>query len=440
MDIIGLLAQYEHGKFSNILLNDYFKEKETELPGLNRGEKGFITEVFYGVIRNVIFLDYSIDKRVKSIDKLWVRNLLRLSMYQIHFMDSDDAGAVYEGVEVGKLRGGTFIGSFVNGVLRSFIREKDEDIEKLLKEERIDLVLSYPKWFVDEIKWEHKDNYIEILKSYKKIPNISVKINKLNYNEEDFLALLEMKNINILKKVEDVYYIDSGVILDTYEFKRGQITVQDGSSFLAAKYLDPQPGERVLDTCSAPGGKAMAMAEMMENNGEIVALDIHEHKLKLIESRTRQMGIDIVYPELMDARRADVEFGAESFDRVLVDAPCSGFGVIRKKPEILYTKKMKNVQELAKLQLEILNSAAKVVKLGGVLVYSTCTILNKENIENVTRFLKINPNFEVEKVEIPSGVTGTFDKLGGLNIFDEFLDGFYMVKMKKTLPSDGFPS
>ncbi len=431
MDIIGLLSQYEHGKFSNILLNDYFKEKETELPGLTRGEKGFITEVFYGTIRNVMFLDYSIDKRVKTIDKLWVRNLLRLSMYQIQFMDSDDAGVVYEGVEVAKLRGGTFIGSFVNGVLRSFIREKDEDIEKLLGEGREDIVLSYPKWFFDEIKWEHKENYLEILKSYKKIPNISVKINKLNYNEKDFLALLEIKGIKILRKVEDVYYIDSGMILETSEFKRGQITVQDASSFLAAKYLDPQPGERILDTCSAPGGKAMAMAEMMDNDGEIVALDIHEHKLKLIESRTKQMGIDIVHAELMDARLVDVEFGAESFDKVLVDAPCSGFGVIRKKPEVLYTKKMKNVQELAKLQLDILNSAAKVVKVGGILVYSTCTILNKENIENVTRFLQKNPNFEVQKVEISPNVNGSFDKLGGLNIFDEFLDGFYMVKLKK---------
>ncbi|HAS80392.1 MAG TPA: 16S rRNA (cytosine(967)-C(5))-methyltransferase RsmB [Fusobacteriaceae bacterium] len=431
MDIIGLLSQYEHGKFSNILLNDYFKEKETEVTGLTRGEKGFITEVFYGTIRNVMFLDYSIDKRVKTIDKLWVRNLLRLSMYQIQFMDSDDAGVVYEGVEVAKLRGGTFIGSFVNGVLRSFIREKDTDIEKLLEEGREDIVLSYPKWFFDEIKWEHKENYLEILKTYKKIPNISVKINKLNYSEKDFLDLLSIKGIKVLKKVEDVYYIDSGMILETSEFKRGQITVQDASSFLAAKYLDPQAGERILDTCSAPGGKAMAMAEMMENEGEIIALDIHEHKLKLIESRTKQMGIDIVYTELMDARLVDVEFGSESFDRVLVDAPCSGFGVIRKKPEVLYTKKMKNVQELAKLQLDILNSAAKVVKVGGILVYSTCTILNKENIENVTKFLQKNPNFEVQKVDITSNVNGSFDKLGGLNIFDEFLDGFYMIKLKK---------
>ncbi len=432
MDIVGLLAQYEHGKFSNILLNDYFKEKETELPGLTRGEKSFITEVFYGVIRNVIFLDYEIDKRAKKMEKLWVRNLLRLSMYQIHFMNSDNAGVVYEGVEIAKVRGGTFIGGFINGVLRSFIDEKDDDIEKLLEEDRIDIVLSYPKWFVDEIKWEHKENYVDILKSYKRIPNISVKINKLNYNEEDFLALLDMKNINILKQVEDIYYLDSGIILDTHEFKRGQITVQDGSSYLAAKYLDPKAGERVLDTCSAPGGKSMAMAEMMDNSGEIIALDIHEHKLKLIESRTKQMGIDIVYPELLDARKVEEEFGENSFDKVLVDAPCSGFGVIRKKPEVLYTKKMKNVQELAKLQLEILTAASKVVKVGGFLVYSTCTILNKENIENVNRFLKDNSNFEVVEVEKPSGVNGSFDKIGGLNIFDEFLDGFYMVKMKKV--------
>ena len=431
MDIVELLGKYEHGKFSNILLNDYFKEKEETLPGLTRGEKGFITEVFYGVIRNVIFLDYEINKRTKKIDKLWVRNLLRLSMYQIHFMDSDNAGVVYEGVEVAKSRGGTYIGGFVNGVLRSFIDEKDDDIEKLLEEDRIDIILSYPKWFVEEIKWEYKDNYIDILKSYKKIPYISVKINNLNYTKEEFLKLLDMKNINIVKEIEEIYYLDSGSILDTYEFKRGQITVQDGSSYLAAKFLAPKANERVLDTCAAPGGKSMAMAEMMNNSGEIIALDIHKHKLKLIDHRAEQMGINIIHSDLLDARKVAEKFGSESFDKVLVDAPCSGFGVIRKKPEVLYTKQMKNVQQLAKLQLEILTAASKTVKVGGTLVYSTCTILNKENIENVTKFLKGNPNFKVEKIELSGGVTGSFDKIGGLNIFDEFLDGFYMVKMTK---------
>ncbi len=431
MDIVKLLNQFEHGKYSNILLNDYFKEMEGNSMGLTQGEKGFITEVFYGVIRNIIFLDYSIEKRVKKIDKLWVKNLLRLSMYQIHYMDSDDAGVVYEGVELAKERGGTFIGSFVNGVLRSFIREKDEDIEKLLGEGNIDIVWSYPRWFVDEIRWEHKNNYKEILKSYKGTPNISVKINKLNYDESSLLELLRKKDIKILKKVEGVYYLDSGKILDTKEFKGGKLTVQDGSSYLPAKYLSPKPNERILDTCSAPGGKAIAMAELMENKGEIIALDIHEHKLKLIENRSKQMGIEIITTKLLDARKIVEEFGEESFDRVLVDAPCSGFGVIRKKPEVLYTKTMKNVQELAKLQMEILNEASKAVKIGGIMVYSTCTILNKENIENVNKFLSIHPNFVVENIKLSEEISGTFDKVGGLNIFDDYLDGFYMVKLKK---------
>lgn len=215
------------------------------------------------------------------------------------------------------------------------------------------------------------------------------------------------------------------------EFKKGLITVQDGASYLAAKFVEAKPGERVLDMCSAPGGKSIAMAEMMENQGEIVALDIHEHKLKLINSRSRQMGINIIETNNLDGRKVEETYGGESFDKVLVDAPCSGFGVIRKKPEVLYRKTMKTVQELSKLQLELLEAGGKVVKKGGTLVYSTCTILNKENIENVRKFLNKNPDFIVEELELPHNVTGKVDKLGGLTIFDDYLDGFYIIRFRK---------
>ena len=245
--------------------------------------------------------------------------------------------------------------------------------------------------------------------------------------------LEELKEANeyISSKIDTVYYINSGLIINSEEFKIGKIIAQDASSYLAAKNLGVMPNELVLDICAAPGGKTAVLAENMENRGEIIAIDIHQHKIKLIETNMKKLGIDIVKATVMDARNVNKQ--GRKFDKILVDVPCSGYGVIRKKPEILYSKNRESVEELAKLQLEILNSAADILKDGGELIYSTCTITDEENTNNIKKFLEERKEFKGEKLYIPENVLGDYDKLGGfcINYKEEIMDNFYIIKLKK---------
>ncbi|MGF6907060.1 16S rRNA (cytosine(967)-C(5))-methyltransferase RsmB [Fusobacterium sp. PH5-44] len=425
--IIPIIQEVLEGKFSNIVLNKFFSENN-----FIEKERNFITEIFYGVIRKKIFLDYMIDSKVKSIKKEWIRNLLRISIYQITFMNSDDKGVVWEGTEIGKKKFGVAIGKFINGVLRSYIREKDELIDKL-KKEREDIYLSYPKWFYEKIKNEYPDEYVKILESLKKIPYISFRVNKLKYTEKEFEKLLKSKDISIIKKIDGVYYISAGSLIYSDEFKEGKIIIQDASSYIAAKNLVPLPNESVLDACAAPGGKTAVIAEFMENNGEIVSLDVYPHKIKLIEENNKKLGITISKAVNLDARKINMQ--GKKFDKILIDAPCSGYGVLRKKPETIYRKKMENIENLSKLQLEILESVSEVLKDNGILIYSTCTILKEENTANIEKFLEKNPKFSIEKLEIPENINGFYDKYGGFQIdySEEILDGFYFIKLKKNI-------
>lgn len=424
--VISLIKEVENGKYSNIALNEYFKENE-----ISRKEKGFITELFYGVIRKKIFLDYEIDKRTSTIKKDWIRNILRISMYQIAFMKSDDKGVVWEATELAKKKFGVPVGKFINGVLRSYIRELEDDIRELKENDKEDIYYSYPRWFYDKIKAEYGEKAGLVLDSLKKIPYISFRVNTLKYSEEEFEALLEKSDVKIIKKVDTVYYVDSGALLYSDEFKDGKIIVQDASSYLAARNLSPKEGESVLDTCSAPGGKTAVLGEMMKNNGELLALDIYPHKLKLIEENCKKLGVTMVKPVKMDARKLSQQ--GKKFDKILVDAPCSGYGVLRKKPEALYNKSIENIEALATLQFEILESAAQVLKDDGELVYSTCTILREENGENIKKFLEKYPKYEIAPLYIPENVSGTYDEAGGfvIDYNEDVLDGFYIAKIRK---------
>jgi len=424
---INLISQVDKGAYSNIALNETFKTLD-----INSKEKAFITEIFYGVIRNKKFLDYIIERYTKEIKKEWIRNLLRISIYQITFMDSDNKGIVWEATELTKKKYGMTISKFINGTLRNYLRNKDTELKRLDDEKNYEVLYSIPKWFYDTLEKQYGDNNLkQAITSLKKVPYLSVRINKLKYNEKEFEKFLEKNNIQIIKKVDTVYYVNSGLIIISEEFKTGKIIAQDASSYLAAKNLGVLSNELVLDICAAPGGKTAVLAEQMENKGEIIAIDIHQHKIKLIETNMKKLGIDIVKAIVIDARNVNKQ--GRKFDKILVDVPCSGYGVIRKKPEILYSKNRENIEELAKLQLEILNSAADILKDGGELIYSTCTITDKENTNNIEKFLKERKQFKVEKLYIPENVSGDYDKLGGfcINYKEEIMDNFYIIKLKK---------
>ena len=424
---INLISQVDKGAYSNIALNETFKTLD-----INSKEKAFITEIFYGVIRNKKFLDHIIERYTKEIKKEWIRNLLRISIYQITFMNSDNKGVVWEATELTKKKYGMTISKFINGTLRNYLRNKDTELKRLDDEKNYEVLYSIPKWFYDTLEKQYGDNNLKkAITSLKKIPYLSVRVNKLKYSEEEFEEFLKAKDIQIIKKVDTVYYVNSGLIIISEEFKTGKIIAQDASSYLAAKNLGVLSNELVLDICAAPGGKTAVLAEQMENKGEIIAIDIHQHKIKLIETNMKKLGIDIVKAIVIDARNVNKQ--GRKFDKILVDVPCSGYGVIRKKPEILYSKNRENIEELAKLQLEILNSAADILKDGGELVYSTCTITDKENTNNIEKFLKERKQFKVEKLYIPENVSGDYDKLGGfcINYKEEIMDNFYIIKLKK---------
>ena len=424
---INLISQVDKGAYSNIALNETFKTLN-----INSKEKAFMTEIFYGVLRNKKFLDYIIEKNTKEIKKEWIRNLLRISIYQITFMDSDNKGVVWEGTELAKKKYGVAISKFINGTLRNYLRNKDSELKRLGDEKNYELLYSIPKWFCDILEKQYgNDNLKQVITSLKKIPYLSVRVNKLKYSEEEFEEFLKEKDIQIIKKVDTVYYINLGLIINSEEFKTGKIIAQDASSYLAAKNLEVIPNELVLDICAAPGGKTAVLAENMENRGEIIAIDIHQHKIKLIDTNMKKLGINIVKAIVMDARNVNKQ--GRKFDKILVDVPCSGYGVIRKKPEILYFKNRESVEELAKLQLEILNSAADILKDGGELIYSTCTITDEENTNNIKKFLEDRKEFKVEKLYIPENVSGDYDKLGGfcINYKEEIMDNFYIIKLVK---------
>ena len=424
---INLISQVDKGAYSNIALNETFKTLN-----INSKEKAFMTEIFYGVLRNKKFLDYIIEKNTKEIKKEWIRNLLRISIYQITFMDSDNKWIVWEATELAKKKYGVPISKFINGTLRNYLRNKDSELKRLGDEKNYELLYSISKWFCDILEKQYgNDNLKQVITSLKKIPYLSVRVNKLKYSEEEFEEFLKEKDIQIIKKVDTVYYINLGLIINSEEFKTGKIIAQDASSYLAAKNLEVIPNELVLDICAAPGGKTAVLAENMENRGEIIAIDIHQHKIKIIDTNMKKLGIDIVKATVMDARNVNKQ--GRKFDKILVDVPCSGYGVIRKKPEILYSKNRENIEELAKLQLEILNSAADILKDGGELIYSTCTITDEENTNNIEKFLKEREEFKVEKLYIPKNVSGDYDSLGGfcINYKEEIMDNFYIIKLKK---------
>ena len=423
---MGLISKVDKGSYSNIVLNDAFREFF-----LSPKEKAFMTEVFYGVIRNKKFLDYIIDIYTKDIRKEWIRNLLRISIYQITFMNSDDKGVVWEATELAK-KYSIAISKFINGTLRNYLRNKDLELKELYDKKNYEVLYSIPKWFCDVLEKQYgNENLKQVITSLKKIPYLSVRVNKLKYSEEEFEEFLKERDIQIIKKVDTVYYVNSGLIINSEEFKTGKIIAQDASSYLAAKNLGAMPNELVLDICAAPGGKTAVLAEEMKNSGEVIAIDIHQHKIKLIDTNMKKLGIDIVKAIVMDARNVNKQ--GRKFDKILVDVPCSGYGVIRKKPEILYSKDRENVEELAKLQLEILNSAADILKDGGELIYSTCTITDEENTNNIKKFLEERKEFKVEKLYIPENVSGDYDNLGGfcINYKEEIMDNFYIIKLKK---------
>ncbi|TYQ15625.1 UNVERIFIED_CONTAM: 16S rRNA (cytosine967-C5)-methyltransferase [Acetivibrio alkalicellulosi] len=392
------------GAYSNISLSKHLESND-----FKDIDRAFITEMVYGTLKWRLTIDYIISQfskiKVKKISP-WILNILRMGIYQLIFTDKIPVSAACdESVKLAKRYGHAASSKYVNGVLRNVSRNKDsisypdknEDVKGYLSVKH-----SHPLWMVDQ--WVDRfgqDFTQELLECNNQVPPFSVRVNTIKISKEDAMKILTDEGL----EVENGKYLDEALIIKNPRsvqridaFLKGYIQVQDESSMIVGRVLDPKPGEFIIDVCSAPGGKTTHIAQLMNNRGRVLARDIHEHKIELIDKTAKRLGIDIIETEVFDGNDFDEKLLGKA-DRVLVDAPCTGFGIIRRKPDIKWVRKKDDKEEIIKLQKKILFISSKYVKQGGVIVYSTCTIEPEENQNVVEEFLKMNDEFYLEDIK-----------------------------------------
>lgn len=409
--------------YSNIVLNEQIKEN---YKNLNDKDIGLISEIVYGVTTWKLTLDEIIKKyskiKLKKISP-WILNILRMGTYQIIFLDKiPKSAAVNESVNLAKRYGHSSSSSFVNAILRKIEKQDYQELFQINDNiERISKTTSMPEWIIKELlKNNNIDDVEKICKNSNIKPKITIRINKLKITKQEFITLLKEKNINYQETdYDDFLFLDKVKNIENMDlFKNGYFSIQDISAGLTAKILEPKEGENILDCCSAPGGKTTYIAEKMKNNGNIEAWDIHKHRTKLVEQNAKRLGIDIIKTDVRDATQFYEEY-REKFDKILLDVPCLGIGVIKRKPDIKWKRKQEDIEEITKIQKEILFNCSKYLKKGAVLVYSTCSILKDENENIIYEFLKKNKDFEIVENSLINIST------------DEEKDGFFMCKLRK---------
>ena len=439
----------EEKAYSNIVLNSEIKKQKEKL---QRKDIGLISEIVYGVTTWRITLDEIIEKyskiKLKKISK-WILNILRMSIYQIIFLDKiPKAAAVNEGVNLAKKYGNRGSIGFVNAVLRKVDKK---DYTGLFEEKdnikRISITTSMPEWIILELKKEGVsiEKIEEICKNSNIRPSISVRINNLKINKQELKEKMQEKGIKTEDGILNDFLILNNIkdIENLEEFTQGYFTVQDEVAGLTALVLNPQPGENVLDACSSPGGKTTYLAELMKNQGNIVATDIHEHRTKLVENAAKRLGINIIKTSVQDATIFNENY-KEKFDKILLDVPCLGIGVLKRKPDIKWQKEQKDVDEISKIQYKILENCSKYLKKNGEIVYSTCSIFKKENERIIEKFIKNNSEIQIEKLDFEKNSQLKNEK--NANLFfqnyiknckyldvyqNEKTDGFFICKMTK---------
>ena len=428
----------EKAAYSNLLLNRSLQQAE-----LSPADAGLVTELVYGTIARQATLDYFLNLFIKSeVKRLnpWVRSLARMSLYQIRYLDRIPAhAAVNEAVEIAKKRGHQGIASMINGVLRSVLREGDALVipDDLPTAERIALQHSHPQWLVERWMTQYgEETAEEVCVANNQPPKVSIRVNTLRANRDELMRELENEG----RTVRASELSPSGIIVESggnmandHLYRDGRFSIQDESSMLVAEALAAEPGMNVLDCCAAPGGKTAHIAEKMSNKGRIVANDLHEHKQGLIMEQAERLGLSCIESSVGDAMALKDQFEPASFDRVLLDAPCSGFGVIRRKPDLRWAKTPDDTASIARLQRQMLSAVAGLVKPGGILVYSTCTIEREENQRAVAEFLRDHAEFVAEPFEIPA--LESLPQAGGAGVQilpNQFgSDGFYIARLRR---------
>lgn len=412
--------------YSNIILDEYLNNYRRKL---NTKDIGLISEIVYGTTTWKLTIDTIIEKyskvKLKKISN-WVLNILRMGVYQILFLDKiPKSAAVNEGVNLAKKYAYKSVG-FVNAVLRKIDKQDYEQLNKIENDnDRISKMYSIPQWLVTELLNEYSMQDVEdICKNSNEKPKITIRVNTLKTTIEELKKLFtEQKIIYEETEMTDFLHLLNVKNLGELDmFKKGLFSIQDIGAGKIGQMLNPKENEKILDICSAPGGKTTHIAELMKNKGEIIACDIYKHRIKLVEENADRLGINIIKTQINDALVYNEDF-INKFDKILLDVPCLGIGVMKRKPDIKWQRKKEDIQEIAKIQYNILEQCSKYLKKNGEMVYSTCSILKNENEYIIEKFLK---NAEKNQKESKYILKDKEKILPAQNT-----DGFFMVKIKK---------
>lgn len=402
-----LVKIFNEDDFINLVIKERVEKLKEE-------DKKLYTKILYGVVENKKWLDYllkpyTVGKRFKPL----YRNTLRAGVYAISYLNLADHFIVNSLVEMIKKK--DFKGSkAINSILRSYIKDNrfcnaQEEIKKLKENERESIIYNIEEEVLELIKKDYPNDYYNILKNEVEFFN-NYRINYLKIDDETIETYLNSNGIEFIKQDEQI--ITKANLIKTPIFEDGLILFQDSSSCKVAKVVNPISGSKVLDSCAAPGSKSFHMATIMNNCGSITSCDIYPHKIKLIDEEANRLGINIINSKVCDARNYDYQ---DIYDYVLCDVPCSGMGTMKHKPDVKLRLTCDKIKEIAQLQKDILNNVANYVKVGGVLVYSTCTINKNENERQIEIFLENHKNYNkiYEESILPTNMN----------------DGFYICKL-----------
>lgn len=423
----------ERGAYSNLQLNNCLNKAN------NDADRRLITRLVYGVLQHRLTLEYWLAPFVHRPLDGWVKTLLIMSIYQYEYLDRVPQWAVTnEAINIARVLGNQGTRRFVTAVLHSFLRQGPRDFDELSAGlQRWSIEYSVPEWLVQELLREYgQQNTLAILRSVNEPAHISIRVNIALSSVNQVKAHLHDEGVDTeYSQIASAgLVVKSGNVLQTQAFKQGLVTVQDESAMLAVEAMHLAGDEQVLDACAAPGGKSGQIAEaLLHHGGHLTSLDIHPHKVALIARNMQRLQVnDVVTPMALDARHLNQQFSDEYFDKALVDAPCSGIGLIRRKPEIRYDKTLADSQHLHEIQLSILNAVAPKIKKGGILLYSTCTILKGENDGTVQAFLADHPNYALMVTKTARTIKNDRQK-DTLTILpsDYGSDGFFIAVLKR---------
>ncbi len=431
----ALLRVEENASYSNLTLDHTLSGG-----GLSHRDKSFASQLFYGVLEKKLLLDYNLavlsDRPLMQIDRR-VLVVLRMGLYQLWMMDSvPGSAAVNESVELCRANGQSRACGFVNGLLRAASGMPEPRLPDRRKgKNKYDSVkYSCPEPIIRLWRQGYGDEVTKgILESLDGRPPLSVRVNTLKTTAQELKVSLEQEGLGAEYSTllsDCLTLTRTGAIEELPQYREGLFHVQDQASQLCCRILQAEPGRTVLDVCAAPGGKSFTIAEQMQDHGSIVAGDLYRSRLQLVEKGAKRLGIHILTTVEGDASRLELALQA---DRVLCDVPCSGLGILRRKPELRY-KPALGLEELPPLQYAILCRAAAYVRSGGLLVYSTCTLNPAENNGTIRRFLSEHEEFAAEPIPVPEGFRrGTDERDNELTLFPHIngTDGFFISLIRR---------